>query len=128
MEIWAELARLGAAIAAFGPPVLTGAYEELNQVDMPTLGAADQPTANLVLDVAGAPNDDVRDVDENAHPDPTLFMDPYTALVPQQSVLAPLPDKLTGKSGKPGATPSTKRIGGDRPRSRGWHGGGQRYG
>jgi len=37
MEIWTQLARLGAALAAFGPPVLTGADEAPNQVDMPTL-------------------------------------------------------------------------------------------
>jgi hypothetical protein len=128
MEIWVELARLGAAIAAFGPPVLTGADEEANQVDMPTLGVGEQPTANLVLDITGVRNDNVRDVDENARPDPTLFSDPYTAAVPQQSVMPQPPDtKLTGKSRKFGVTPSMKGIVGGRSRSRGWHGGGQRY-
>ncbi len=128
MEIWVELARLGAAIAAFGPPVLTGADEEPNQVDMPTLGTSEQPTANLVLEIASLPNEGVRDVDENARPEPALFTDPYTAAVPQQSVLPPAVDtKLTGKGGKTGATSSTKRVGGDRPRARGWHGAGQRY-
>jgi hypothetical protein len=96
---------------------------------MPTLGAGEQPVANLVLEIAGIPSHDASDVDENVRPDPTQFVDPYTALVPLQSVLPPPPDtKLTGKSGKSDATPSTKWVGGDRPRSRGWHGGGQRYG
>lgn len=49
MEIWAELARLGAAIAVFGPPVLTQADEEPNEVDMPTLGVGEQPTASQLL-------------------------------------------------------------------------------
>jgi len=127
MEIWAELARLGAVIAAFGPPALTATDEEPNQVDMPTLGVGEYPTATLVLDLAGVPNADLPDVDANARPDPTEFTDPYTALVPQQPLVPPVDTQLMPMRRKPGVASTTKWVGGGRPRSRGWHGGGQRY-
>lgn len=129
MKIWSDIARLGAVVAAFGPPVLTKAENEVNQVDLPTLGVGEQPSATLLLEVPASPINDVRDVDENAHPDPTQFENPHVADVPQHSLLPLASDsKLTANGKNSRATLAKKTHSSDLPWSRGWHGGGQRYG
>ena len=48
MHIWSQIARLGAFVAAFGPPVLTETDNEPEKAALPTVGLTDQPVAEAV--------------------------------------------------------------------------------
>jgi hypothetical protein len=127
MNIWSQIARLGATVAAFAPPILVRADGDAEQVALPTEGGA-QPAASLTLQREITP-DELQDVDRNELPDLGTFTDPYTALLPAHPQLPPPPvEKLTGKNGKLGAVNpgSAHDAAGGRPR--GWYGSGQRYG
>src|SRR3972149_871519 len=83
MKLWSQLARLGAAVAAFGPPILTEAEDEPDQAALPTLDRSNQPDAaasgkalaldadqDLLKDMAPAPTPFVA-----AQPDPVRLPD-----------------------------------------------------
>ena len=54
MHVWSQIARLGAFVAAFGPPVLAEA--------MPTSGFTDQPVAEAVDVDANTPREELANI------------------------------------------------------------------
>ena len=121
MKLWSQLARLGAAVAAFGPPVLAEADDEPDRVTVPTLGITDQPAAAVVMKAPTPP------------PEPPelevagMATDPYVAALPADTsvsnaanVQAPGPRVPTGPD-------AGRRV--DRSRRPcPWHSDGHRYG
>lgn len=121
MRLWSQLARLGAAVAAFGPPVLAEADEEPDQVTVPTLGFTGQPVAEVVESSAVPPEPlEVEALGTGA--------DQYIAALPADTAVPPAPNtQLPGPKRARGIEES-RLHGSGRPGLRPWHGGGQRYG
>ena len=121
MNVWSQIARLGAAVAAFGPPILTKADEQPDQVDLPTIDAANEPVAAATI---SAPVED---------PDRYLFEDTEGSLARPVAVTPGAIQPAAGPVDRaPGAPPSrakgepSRRPDG-RPHGDSRHGAGQRY-
>jgi hypothetical protein len=124
-NVWSQIARLGAFVAVFGPPVATQAAEEPERVELPTLDTANQPEAV----VAGATQPDV---------DPYAWLDAVVAgeITPSR-YFATIPADLAvphpawaryGELRRHPDKDSPKGRGAAKPHAGGWYGGGQRYG
>ena len=120
MNIWSQIARLGAALAALGTPILAKADDEPDQVEMPTLDADNQPVAAATIEATTV------DPDKNLVEDTMAAPSPYIAAVPA-GIPAP-----TGPKGSTSGLPRTRGTGGAKPHAdavphaKPWHGGGQR--
>jgi hypothetical protein len=118
MHIWSQIARLGAFVAAFGPPVLAEAENEPEKAALPTVGVTDQPVAEVVDVDAQRTHDELANIN---------VPDGFAAIpVAVQPPLVPN-DSATKRLGRRTAAP-TKPDPIQRRTSRGWHGAGQRYG
>ncbi len=118
MHIWSQIARLGAFLAAFGPPVLTETDNEPEKTALPTIGFTDQPVAEAV-DVDAQPT---RDELANVN-----LPDDFAAIPNAIQPPAPPNDNGDKRQSRRTATP-VKPEPIQRRMSRGWHGAGQRYG
>ena len=117
MNIWSQIASLGAAVAAFGPPILTKADEQPAQVDLPTIDAGNHPVA--VASVR-APVE---------HPDGNLFEDTVGSLARPVAVTpAAIQPAATPVDRAPGAPPSRPRGETSRRPNGGTASGEERYG
>jgi hypothetical protein len=121
MNIWSQIARLGAAVAAFGPPVLTEAADEPDQVTIPTLGVTDQPAAAVVMEAPATP------------PKPLevevvgIATDPYVAALPADTSVPNAPSvQAPGPRGPTGPVAGPRGDRNRRPCP--WHSDGHRYG
>jgi hypothetical protein len=110
MHVWWQIARLGAFVAAFGPPVLAEA--------MPTSGFTDQPVAEAVDVDANTPREELANI---ALPD-------QFAAVPAALEPPALANDKAGKRLGRGTAAVAKPDPAPRRTSRSWHGAGQRYG
>jgi len=121
MKLWSQLARLGAAVAAFGPPILTEAEDEPEQVAIPTLDTSNQPVAAASIEAPALDAD--RDLVEDMAPAPT----PFVAALPVP--VQPPAFAEERAAGLPRTGPKgIAKAAGVTPQPRPWHGGGQRYG
>jgi len=121
MKLWSQLARLGAAAAAFGPPILTEAEDQPDQVAIPTIDTSNQPVAAASIEAPAVDAD--QDLVEDMAPAPT----PNVAVQPDPVRLPTLPEERTVGL-RPGPKDGTQGHGNPARHSRPWHGGGQRYG
>ncbi len=103
MPTWSQIARLGAFVAAFGPPVLAETDNEPDNAALPTFGFTDQPVAEAVDVDASTPREEMANI---ALPD-------QFAAVPAAVEPPALPNRPDPAQRGP---------------SKGWHGAGQRYG
>jgi len=120
MNIWSQIARLGAA-AAFGPPVLTEAADEPDKVNIPALGVTDQPVAGVVMEAREVPAEPL-EIEVVG-----VVTDPYVAALPADTSV---PNAPGGQAPGPrGPTRPDARPRGDRSRRPcPWHTDGHRYG
>ena len=118
MHIWSQIARLGAFVAAFGPPVLAEADNGPDKAALPTFGFTDQPVPEAVDVDASTSREDLANI---ALPD-------QFAAFPAAVQPPVLPTENGGNQrGRRTATPA-KPDPAQHRMSRSWHGGGQRYG
>ena len=121
MKLWSQLARLGAAVAAFGPPVLAEADDEPDQATVPTLGITDQPAAAVVMEAPAPPPEPLELEVVGMVTDPYVTALPADTSVPNAAnVQAP---GLRGTTG-PDVGPRVDRS----RRACPWHSDGHRYG
>ena len=120
MNIWSQIARLGAAVAAFGPPVLTEAADEPDQVTIPALGVTDQPVAGVVMQSREVPAEPL-EIEVVG-----VVTDPYVAALPADTAVPAAPDAPVRQPRGGRAKADSKPHEGPRPGPHPWHGGGQR--
>ena len=118
MHIWSQIARLGAFVAAFGPPVLAETDSEPDKAALPTFGFTDQPVAEAVDVDASTPREEMANI---------ALPDQFAAL---PAVVEPpaLPNDKAGKRLGRGTAAVAKPDPAQHRISRNWHGAGQRYG
>jgi hypothetical protein len=121
MNVWSQIAALGAVVAAFGPPFFSEADEEPDRATLPTIDVGDQPVAAASIDAPAG------DADAN------LLEDTQGVLAqPDADVPAPtrLPSALENRAQLP---PRSRPKPEGRPRANVGHhdrtlpGAGQRY-
>lgn len=122
MNIWSQIARLGAAVAAFGPPVLTEAADEPDQVIIPTLGVTDQPVAGVVMESREVPAEPL-EIEVVG-----VVTDPYIAALPADTAVPAAPDAQAPRPRGARAKADSRPHVNGKPGPHLWHGGGQRYG
>ncbi len=118
MPTWSQIARLGAFVAAFGPPVLAETDNEPDNAALPTFGFTDQPVAEAVDVDASTPREEMANI---ALPD-------QFAAVPAAVEPPTLPNDKAGKRLGRGTAAPARPDPAQRGPSKGWHGAGQRYG
>ena len=117
MHIWSQIARLGAFVAAFGPPVLAEAENEPEKAALPTVGFTDQPVAEVVDVDAQRTRDELANVN---------LPDDFAA-IPVAVQPPVLPNDSTTKRLGPRTAAPAKPDSARHRMSRSWHGAGQRY-
>jgi hypothetical protein len=121
MELWSQLARIGAAAAALSPAIAE-ADDDPEQVEMPTLDTNNQPVAVASIDASAL------DPDANLIEDTMAGPSPYIAAVPTAIPVPTIPEGRTPGPGRARPKGGTKPDAHSLPHARSWHGGGQRYG